>query len=665
MGTSHVTIGGTTAADRNIISANVIDGVVIDNSSDSNNLVEGNYIGTDAGGTIAEANSRGIIVDAGSTGTTIGGTATGAGNVISGNSTYGIQVDGSTTTGTVVENNTVGTKVGGGSLLNGTAALNITNGAAVQVAGSFNGNVINQGSLSTANGPTTISITGNYTENSSAILNLQVGGPASFDQLSVSGTATLAGTLNVTLLNSFLPDPSESFAIVSAGTRSGTYAAVNIPNYGGRALFSTSYSSTALTLQGTLIVVNSTGDSGQSAHTPQTGNTVNGNPEITLRSAIQYADSLSTTSYIDFNIPTNDANDSSGIWTISPATALPAISEPVLLDASTQPGYSTPVVVLGGAGAGSSAVGLTLAGGNSTVKGLVIDNFSGDGIDLTTSGGDLIAADYIGTNAAGTAAAANGGSGIVIDSSSNTIGGTATGAGNVIGGNSSDGINIQGSGTTGNLVAGNTIGTNAAGTAALPNFDGILITTGAGSTTVGGTSSGARNLISGNNRYGVYLAGASSASVQGNWIGLNAAGTGTLSNASGGVAANGGGSNSTVGGTVAGAGNVISGNGQGFAIDNSGGAPTGLVIQGNLVGTDPTGANDLGNTSYGIFIRKRAGGRDRRHLDGGSQRHLRQRRRRDLPYRLVGNGHRHPGQLHRHQRRRLCGAGQQRRRGSP
>ena len=105
-----------------------------------------------------------------------------------------------------------------------------------------------------------------------------------------------------------------------------------------------------MTLQGTTIIVNSTGDSGKQGSTPQTGNTVGGNPEITLRSAIQYADTLSGTSYIDFDIPTSDSSYSSangGYWTITPNSALPTISHSVILDATTQPGYSThPVIEL-------------------------------------------------------------------------------------------------------------------------------------------------------------------------------------------------------------------------------------------------------------------------------------------------------------------------------
>src|SRR5207244_3519792 len=94
-----------------------------------------------------------------------------------------------------------------------------------------------------------------------------------------------------------------------------------------------------------------------------------------------------------------------------------------------------------------------------------------NGILLEGAGtsGTMIQANEIGTNAAGTAALANGNDGILIQSgaNNNTIGGTAFGAGNVISGNLGNGITITDSGTTGNVVEGNYIGTNAAGTGAL------------------------------------------------------------------------------------------------------------------------------------------------------------------------------------------------------
>ena len=271
---------------------------------------------------------------------------------------------------------------------------------------------------------------------------------------------------------------------------------------GGRSLFSTSYSSTAVTLQGTLIVVNSTGDSGQSGSgTPHTGNTVNGNPEITLRSAIQYANSLSGTSYIDFDIPTSDANYSSGTWTIAPHSALPTISEPVILNAETQTGYSTPVIALSGVSAGVTN-GLTVAtgGDGSTIEGFNIASFgSGSAIELD-AGGNLIEGNFIGTDITGTTTtdannhATGNGQGnipaIEITGAKNTIGGTTatpgTGAGNLISGNGGAGVGLTSS-ATGNLVEGNLIGTDINGTSILTNYRGGVSVAGSANT-IGGTT---------------------------------------------------------------------------------------------------------------------------------------------------------------------------------
>jgi parallel beta-helix repeat protein len=79
----------------------------------------------------------------------------------------------------------------------------------------------------------------------------------------------------------------------------------------------------------------------------------------------------------------------------------------------------------------------------------------------------------------------------------NTIGGAAAGAGNVISGNPY-GVSIYVGSS--NLVAGNLIGTNAAGNAALGNEIGMMIGSGSTSNTIGGSTFGARNVISGNTR---------------------------------------------------------------------------------------------------------------------------------------------------------------------
>jgi hypothetical protein len=337
-----------------------------------------------------------------------------------------------------------------------------------------------------------------------------------------------------------------------------------------------------------------------------------------LRQAISDADAAAGPSSIIFNIPTSDPgyDPVAGTWSILPASALPALTQPVTLDAAIQPGYSThPVIVLDGANAGAGVTGLTLAGGNSTVLGLDIGGFSGDGIDLTTAGADTIQADYIGTNAAGTAALANGGNGIdIVVASGNTIGGLTatpgTGAGNVISGNAGFGINIHSPigtpPTSGNIVEGNLIGTAASGKVAIGNFStthnngqAALFIDDSSGNTIGGTTAQARNVISGNTAaLGVYLLGPDNF-VEGNYLGVDITGNTALPNVAG-VAV--GSTGNVIGGLTAtpgtGAGNVISGNSFEGAQDGG----TANVYEGNLIGLGADGTTPVGNTGFGFFL---------------------------------------------------------------
>ena len=90
---------------------------------------------------------------------------------------------------------------------------------------------------------------------------------------------------------------------------------------------------------------------------------------------------LATPNTIDFDIP------GSGLQTMAPQSALPAATAPVVIDGTTQPGFSgTPLIVLDGIHVQGSASGLVLEGGGSTVRGLVIDDFFGNGIMLSGAG---------------------------------------------------------------------------------------------------------------------------------------------------------------------------------------------------------------------------------------------------------------------------------------
>ena len=158
---------------------------------------------------------------------------------------------------------------------------------------------------------------------------------------------------------------------------------------------------------------------------------------------------------IVFNIP------GMGPHTIIPSTPLPMITAPVVIDCLSQPGAApgTPMIELSGSVAlGIGVSGLTLAGGSSLVRGLVINGFPGPGMTLSSSG-NTIRSNFIGTDPDGTAAVANAqGIGIGSGATNNVIGGDLLDQQNIIGGNSEWGIGIEGDG---NFVGGNVIGVDA------------------------------------------------------------------------------------------------------------------------------------------------------------------------------------------------------------
>jgi CSLREA domain-containing protein len=320
--------------------------------------------------------------------------------------------------------------------------------------------------------------------------------------------------------------------------------------------------------------------------------------ECTLREAIAAANANAGTDTIEFNIP------GAGPHTIRPGSALPTITDPVIIDGTSEPDFTgTPIIELDGTNAGAGVDGLRITAGNSTVKGLVINRFRSDGIELSSNGGNVIQGNYIGTDTNGTADLGNSAHGVNINGvPNNTIGGTAAGAGNVISGNNGRGVYIIATGATGNVVQGNYIGTDKNGTADLGNSgDGVLIIS-AASNTIGGTAAGAGNVISGNDWQGVFISGSGATGnvVQGNYIGTDKNGTADLGNYADGVRIDAGPGN-TIGGTAAGAGNVISGNGS-HGVHISGSSATGNQVQGNLIGTDKNGTADLGNLAAGVDI---------------------------------------------------------------
>ncbi|NWF68460.1 MAG: right-handed parallel beta-helix repeat-containing protein [Chloroflexi bacterium] len=349
-----------------------------------------------------------------------------------------------------------------------------------------------------------------------------------------------------------------------------------------------------------------------------TGDTIALDGVVTLREAITAANNNAASGdapagsagldTITFNIP------GAGVQTINLTAALPIISESLVIDGLTQPGAScaawppTLLIELNGAGAPIGTTGLEITASSSTIRGLVINRFranlvpfppvGGIGVRITGVGatGNSVQCNFIGTNAAGTAALANEGPGVTIDNgpTNNIIGGATNDKRNLVSGNLSWGNNggVGIGAANGNFVENNYIGTNAAGTAAIGNRDGIYLF-------LADSNAIARNLISGNTDDGINIASSNNNDATNNLIGTNAAGTAALPNVDDGIHI----SFQVIGTSTANgiASNVISGNGQqGVLIDNA--ASTGNLLIDNEIGSNLAGTVAIPNGQEGVAI---------------------------------------------------------------
>jgi len=236
-----------------------------------------------------------------------------------------------------------------------------------------------------------------------------------------------------------------------------------------------------------------------------------------FRQAILDANARPGLDTIRFDIP------GPGPHTIRPASALPTVVDPVVIDGATQPRPARPPLIeLTGANfplAGAPA-GLTITAGDSTVRGLVVNRFV-PGILLLGAANNVIEGNFLGTDVTGTLVQGGSPGARIANSPGNTIGGTAPGARNVIsGGGGSEGITLEGPDAAANTVLGNFIGTDVTGTVALGGATGVRIA-GALQNVIG-----PGNLISGNGT-GVTILGADAAvnTVLGNFIGTDVTGT--------------------------------------------------------------------------------------------------------------------------------------------
>ena len=489
-GSGANTIGSPDAADRNVISGNSLRGLRLVNTSD--NVVVGNFIGTDLTGTARVGNaSDGLMLDAGSTTNTIGGTEAGEGNLIAANGGNGIYMVSASFN--VVQGNLIGTDVTGAVALgNGLCGMNLS-GSGLNTIGGTDAGARNVISGNNNNG------------------------------IELSSPGTTGNVIQGNLIGTDL---------------AGTHVLGNFAS--------------GIFLGGAPNNLLGTSD-------PGAGNLISGNGAGVLFFGIGATGNSLENNFIGTDLTGKLAlGNGVGVW----------------LDSAP-----------------ANAIG-TVDAGN------VISGNTGDGIDLVGLGAsnNSIEGNTIGADATGTHVLPNQGSGVLLSGAPmNTIGGTAAVSRNLISGNAGSGISVAGA-ADGNVIQGNYIGADTTGAAALGNsLNGLTIADASG-LTIGGTEAGAGNLVSGNLSSGILLGGRGHV-VQGNWIGTDATGTKPLPNLASGIIA--AGTDHTIGSDTSAGQNVVSANSQnGVALAGA----LNCTVFGNFIGADITGSHGLGNGANGLLL---------------------------------------------------------------
>lgn len=326
-----------------------------------------------------------------------------------------------------------------------------------------------------------------------------------------------------------------------------------------------------------------------------------------LRQAITAANNNPGADTIVFGLFADDGLNGT-VTTFTPLSPLPSITDTLHIDGTTAWGFNTttrvPAVVINGASAGAGAHGLAIGANNCVIEALSIVNFGGSvnsGSAISIGNGQFSSVEGCWLGTLPTWDPAPNGRGMVISSSFNTIGGGTLARRNVISNNLGDGIRIQTTAGGSNDIQGNYIGTTPDGVFRNANGNMGIFITDADGTIIGSAGSGFRNIIAGNENHGIYLTSQANGSViTNNYIGLNVNGA-DFGNRCGIFIAN---CDNTVIG-VPGAGNVIGSNRTvGIHLGNQGNpalsVSRGTKIQGNSIGTTPSGNGDRPNGLPGI-----------------------------------------------------------------
>jgi hypothetical protein len=569
-------VGGTVATYRNVISGNGDDAVRISDGA-LNNLVRTNYIGTAANGTDPLGNGGdGVYISGSAGGHTfhIGGTSPGLGNVIAHNAGNGITVM-NTVIRAEIRRNSIHSNTGLGIDLGGDGVT--LNDLTDPDTGA--NNLQNFPEFTVASCGDSLKISGTLRSTPLTEFDIEFFSSPSCDPSNFGEGAVYLGSTTVTSGPGTGVDFNASIAPAPAGHH--VTATATDPNG------NTSEFSYCVEIGVGLVVTN----------TDPTG-------PGSLYQACLNAEVCAGLDTISFDIP------GPGPHTIQVEPAFVPQTEPVVIDGFTQPGSSPNT---NPRTAGSNAVMkieidcssrfddggsdrgacFEIHGGNSIIRGLVINRTSGPAIYLDVIGDNAVEGCFLGTDVTG-AYGSNNMFGVYISCDDNTVGGLSAMSRNVISSNQDYGVRVGG---TGNRVFGNLIGTSASGTVERGNQMAGVYVSGDGNF-IGGATLASRNVISATfSGPGVHLDHCDNNYVRGNYIGTDVSGTADLGNQHGVFieAA----TNNWVGGTSAGYRNIISGNGRGvFIVDGS----LSNVIAGNYIGTNAPGTAALRNSSHGVEI---------------------------------------------------------------
>jgi len=537
--------GGSTIQGLDISGFNSGAGIHIESSK---NLVQGNQIDKNSG--------DGVLIDGVDLNlNTIGGSTSGTSNTISGNSGNGVEIAGSNGHTNLVQGNQIGGNFGDGVLIGGDGPnLNTIGGSTSGASNTIDVNFGNGVEIAGFNGHTNL-VQGN-----------QIGGNFGGDGVLIAGSVPSFNTIGGSTSgasNTIDGNSGNGVEIVGSAGIGNLVQGNQLTGNSGDGVFIGSFD-----------LLNTIGGTAAEARNTISGNRSNG-VQITGRGNTVQGNFIGT--------------DSSG-------------DKP-------QPNVGNGVLII--AQAGDNTIGGTAVGARNIISGN-----AGNGVQIfgsrasKESGGENTVQDnYIGTDKTGTQPVPNDQGGVSIIGANPASGTYITICGNVISGNNQNGISIASS--TGIRLEGNCIGTDKSGTSKLPNMQNgvavsfVSVKEGQNNNTIGGTTSGARNVISGNGHSGIVILSSTGTLVEGNFIGTDKSGTSALPNVQHGIwvinsdAPNSNTPANTIGGTTLQARNVISGNGlYGILIQSS----SGTLIEGNLIGTDETGQSALGNVIGVLFV---------------------------------------------------------------